>query len=211
MAHIEFRFEKSVIAAVGLHVGPDEEPVIRVVTHADTVGIEHPLLHKVLPDVLGPPYVLLEPIAGPDLEGLLLTGADHHRPVYVVLDSWLCLESFIHLVGEWAAGHRDEGHVALLVLPGVVKPGVPSRIKCRVKPVDHLEQAVLAEEAVANLIHTLLLHVSGQSKSYERCHLGAGVICNLEPSHQLVTVDLIIWVHGELGRLTDLSRTHFYP
>ena len=71
VAHIEFRFEKSVIAAVGLHVGPDEEPVIRVVTHADTVGIEHPLLLEVLPDVLEPLHVLLEPIAGPDLDHTL--------------------------------------------------------------------------------------------------------------------------------------------
>ena len=167
MAHIEFRFEKSVIAAVGLHVGPDGETDIRVIPHADTVGIEHPLLLEVLPDVLEPLHVLLEPVAGPDLEGLLLTGADHHRPVYVVLDSWMCMPFFVHLVGEGAAGHRDEGHVAVLVLPGVVQPGIPSRVVCRVQPLDHLEQAVLAEEAVANLIHTLLLHVSGQSKSYE--------------------------------------------
>ena len=65
---LDVRVDKIGIITGRLEVRPDGDPVLVVVHHLDTVGIDDLLLLEVPPGVLGDLLVLLEHVAGPQLE-----------------------------------------------------------------------------------------------------------------------------------------------
>ena len=94
MAHLVFfdiGVKECCIITGSLEVSPEGDPVLIVGDHLLGVRVDQLLLHGMLSGVLGHLLVLLEPVAGPQLEGLDVLRTNHHTVVY----AWILLKSLL--------------------------------------------------------------------------------------------------------------------
>ena len=189
-------------------MSPDWKPISIVSEHLLAVWIDQPLSLVILPGVLGHLLVLLEPVAGPQLEGLEVLRTDHHTVVGSVSEYGLRLPLDEELEGHLTAGDRDEALVTLLILLSVVKPGAPAMIIGLVQPLHHLEKRLFPKKAVPYVLGAPHFDLTGETLEHHGGHLCVGIVGGLHPAEQPITVDVIVGVNHESRRVTKLSRPH---
>ena len=187
---------------------PEWKPIFIVGENLLAIWIDQPLSLEMLSGVLGHLLVLLEPIAGPQLEGLEVLRTDQHTVVGSVSEYGLRLPLDEELEGQLIARDRDEALVTLLILLSIVEPGAPSMIVGLVQPLNHLEKTLVPEKAFPYVLSAPHFDFAGETLEHHGGHLCVGIVGGLHPAEQPITVDVIVGVNHESRRVTELSRPH---
>ena len=187
---------------------PEWKPIFIVGENLLAIWIDQPLSLEMLSGVLGHLLVLLEPIAGPQLEELEVLRTDQHTVVGSVSEYGLRLPLDEELEGQLIARDRDEALVTLLILLSIVEPGAPSMIVGLVQPLNHLEKTLVPEKAFPYVLSAPHFDFAGETLEHHGGHLCVGIVGGLHPAEQPITVDVIVGVNHESRRVTELSRPH---